>query len=132
MAVSPCICLSQILTLRICGQQILYKSSWRTQHEYESIVQNHQAHLVKNVSESDLALLVKNEREADLALLVKNESKLDVSSSVHFNSGTSKVFCANVFHANRFMKNVFPAPFGVSPLCAPFEELVQQMGPVSS
>jgi hypothetical protein len=86
--------------------------------------ENHQAHLVKNVRESDLALLVKNEREADLALLVKNESKSDVSSNVHFNSGTSKVFCADVFHANRFMKNVFPAPFGVSPLRAPFEELV--------
>ncbi len=52
---------------------------------------------MKNVREADLALLVKNEREADLALLVKNESKSDVSSNVHFNSGTSKDFCAKVF-----------------------------------
>jgi hypothetical protein len=64
--------------------------------------ENHQAHLVKNVRESDLALLVKNEREADLALVVKNESKSDVSSNVHFNSGTSKVFCANVFMPTDF------------------------------
>jgi hypothetical protein len=86
--------------------------------------ENHQAPLVNNVRESDLALLVKNEREADLALLVKNESKSDVSSNVHFNSGTSKGLLCQCFHANRIMKNVFPTPFGVSPLHAPFEELV--------
>jgi hypothetical protein len=86
---------------------------------------------VKNVRESDLALLVKNEREADLALLVKNESKSDVSSSVHFNSGTLQrsfvpMFSCQQIHEECFFSSIW------SPMCAPFEELVQQMGPVSS
>jgi hypothetical protein len=76
--------------------------------------ENHQAHLVKNVRESDLALLVKNEREANLQCVIQCPFQFR-----HF-----KGLLCQCFHANRFMKNVFSAPFGVSSLCAPFEELV--------